>query len=429
MSEHAGSRGAAGLLLSRFFAGHISSGTLDVTFADGTREHFGEARTGSPDVAVRFADARVPREILLDPALGAAEAFMDGRLLIERGDVMDLVSLFARNGPWEAGARYDRPHALRKIANQLAFRGEQINNAVRSRANVSHHYDIGNDLYRLMLDEEHMQYSCGYWPEERGGADMSLADAQEAKLAHIAAKLALEPGQRVLDIGCGWGGMAIFLASRADVHVTGITLSKEQAALARERVAAAGVEDRVSIELIDYRDHAAAGAKYDRIVSVGMFEHVGQAQFDTFFRACGQLLEVDGAMLIHTIGRMGSPGSTDAFTRKYIFPGGYIPALSETVAASEKCRLIATDVETWRLHYAHTLRAWYAKCEANRERIIAMYDERFYRMWTFYLAGAASSFESGAMCNYQIQYARHRHALPYSRDYIAEAEAKLLSRG
>ena len=426
-STKAGPHGPAAALLSRFFAGHIVSGTLDVIFADGTRETFGEARAGVPDVAIRFTDTKVPREILLDPALGAAEAFMDARLVIERGDVMDLVTLFALNGPWEAGARYARPSVLSTFANQLAFRGEQINNAVRSRDNVAHHYDIGNDLYRLMLDAEHMQYSCGYWPEGRGGTGMTLAQAQEAKLAHIAAKLALEPGQRVLDIGCGWGGMAIFLARRADVHVTGITLSKEQAALARERVAAAGVEDKVSIELVDYRDHAASGAKYDRIVSVGMFEHVGQAQFDTFFRNCGKLLKVDGAMLIHTIGRMGAPGSTDAFTRKYIFPGGYIPALSETVAASEKCRLIATDVETWRLHYAHTLRAWYANCEANRDAIVRMYDERFYRMWTFYLAGAAASFESGAMCNYQIQYARHRHALPYSRDYMGEAEARLLS--
>ena len=419
--------GIASRLLSRFLASHITSGALEVAFADGTVERYGSPAPGSLEIAIRFADVRVPRDILLDPALGAAEAFMDGRLVIERGDIMGMVELFARNAPWEAGASYDRPHALKKLANRLAFHGEQLNNAVRSRSNVSHHYDIGNPLYQLMLDAEHMQYSCGYWPEERGGTDMSLADAQEAKLAHIAAKLALEPGQRVLDIGCGWGGMAMFLAARADVHVTGITLSKEQAALARERIAAAGLSDKVSIELVDYRDHAAQGHKYDRIVSVGMFEHVGQAQFDEFFRACGKLMSVDGVMLIHTIGRMGPPGSTDAFTRKYIFPGGYIPALSETVAASEKSRLIATDVETWRLHYAHTLRAWYDKCEEHRDAIIGMYDERFYRMWTFYLAGAAAAFESGAMCNYQIQYARHRHALPYARDYMAEAEKRLLS--
>ncbi|MBB3035255.1 SAM-dependent methyltransferase [Alteriqipengyuania lutimaris] len=427
--DNGGTRSPASVLLSRYLSGQITSGSLEVRFADGTREHFGQREADGAGIAIRFTDGRVPREMLIDPALGAAEAFMDDRLIIERGDIMQMIALFARNAPWEAGASYTRPHVLKKIVNRIAFHGEQVNNAVRSRANVSHHYDIGNDLYRLMLDAEHMQYSCGYWPEDRGGKALSLAQAQEAKLAHIAAKLALEPGQRVLDIGCGWGGMAMFLASRADVHVTGITLSEEQAALARERVAEAGLADKVSIELVDYRDHANAGAKYDRIVSVGMFEHVGQAQFDSFFRCTGKMLKVDGVMLVHTIGRMGPPGSTDAFTRKYIFPGGYIPALSETVAASEKCRLIATDVETWRLHYAHTLRAWYANCEANRDAIVRMYDERFYRMWTFYLAGAAAAFESGAMCNYQIQYARHRHALPYTRDYMAEAEANLLTRG
>ena len=361
-------RGPANLLFCRFLDGHIKSGALEAVFADGSRAQFGAPGSNSLDIAIRLTDSGVARSILLDPALGAAEAFMDGRLVIARGDGMGLVALFARNAPWEAGASYNRPSPLRKLGNRIAFHGEQLNNAVRSRANVAHHYDIGNALYRLMLDPEHMQYSCGYWPRE----GMTLGEAQEAKLAHIAAKLALEPGQRVLDIGCGWGGMAIFLAQRAGVHVTGITLSREQAALARERVTAAGVEDKVSIELIDYRDHADQGHKYDRIVSVGMFEHVGQQQFETFFRCTGKLLDTDGVMLVHTIGRMGGPGSTDAFTRKYIFPGGYIPALSETVAASEKSRLIATDVETWRLHYAHTLRAWYAKCEANRDRIVQM---------------------------------------------------------
>jgi len=358
-------RGPANLLFCRFLDGHIKSGALEVVFADGSRAQFGAPGSNSLDIAIRLTDSGVARSILLDPALGAAEAFMDGRLVIERGDVMGLVDLFARNAPWEAGASYNRPSPLRRLGNRIAFHGEQLNNAVRSRANVAHHYDIGNALYRLMLDPEHMQYSCGYWPRE----GMTLGDAQEAKLAHIAAKLALEPGQRVLDIGCGWGGMAIFLAQRAGVHVTGITLSKEQAALARERVTAAGVEDKVSIELVDYRDHADQGHKYDRIVSVGMFEHV------------------------------------------------------------EKSRLIATDVETWRLHYAHTLRAWYAKCEANRDRIVQMYDERFYRMWTFYLAGATAAFESGTMCNYQLQFARHRHALPFSRDYMAQAEKDLLAKG
>jgi cyclopropane-fatty-acyl-phospholipid synthase len=202
------------------------------------------------------------------------------------------------------------------------------------------------------------------------------------------------------------------------VTVHGITLSSEQLALARERAESAGVADRVSFELIDYRDLAARGERFDRIVSVGMFEHVGRPQFETFFRACAAMLAEDGVMLLHTIGRMGGPGKTDAFTRKYIFPGGYIPALSETLVASEKARLIATDVETLRLHYARTLRAWYARCMEHRRAIEAMFDERFFRMWTFYLAGATAAFESGGMCNYQIQFARGRHALPITRDYM-----------
>jgi cyclopropane-fatty-acyl-phospholipid synthase len=312
------------------------------------------------------------------------------------------------------------------VADRIRFLARSINRPGSSKRNVAHHYDIGNDLYRLMLDSEHMQYSCAYWPRD----DMTLEEAQEAKLAHIAAKLALAPGPngrlRVLDIGCGWGGMAIYLARHAEVEVLGITLSEEQLALARERAEAAGVAARVTFELIDYRDLAARGEKFDRIVSVGMFEHVGRPQFETFFRACANLLAAHGVMLLHTIGRMGGPGKTDAFTDKYIFPGGYIPGLSETVAASEKARLIATDVETLRLHYAKTLREWYARCLENREKIVAMYDERFFRLWTFYLSGATASFEYGGMCNFQIQYARNRHALPLTRGYIEEAERKLL---
>jgi cyclopropane-fatty-acyl-phospholipid synthase len=271
-----------------------------------------------------------------------------------------------------------------------------------------------------------MQYSCGYFPD----ADMSLDEAQRAKKAHIAAKLALEPGQRVLDIGCGWGGMALYLNRVADVDVVGITLSEEQLALARQRAASAGVADRVRFELVDYRDIAAREVDgFDRIVSVGMFEHVGQPHFETFFRACADLMKPEGVMLIHTIGRFGGPGATDPFTRKYIFPGGYIPALSETLAASEKCRLMASDVETLRVHYARTLKHWYDRTVAKREDIVAMYDERFFRMWTFYLAGAGAAFDWGGMGNYQIQYLRDRHALPLTRDYIAAREAEYLAKG
>lgn len=399
----------------------VKKGRLEITFHDGRTSVFGEPEEGFPEVAISFADGKVVRDILMDPRLGTAETFMDGRLRIDRGDIMQLVELIRSNQPWDRGGKLRRPVFFRRLKEGLSFAVNSFNAAATAKRNIAHHYDIGNDLYRLMLDSEHWQYSCAYWPRE----DMTLEQAQEAKLAHIAAKLALRTGQRVLDIGCGWGGMAIYLARHAGVEVLGITLSEEQLALARERAAAAGVADRVTFELIDYRDLAERGDRFDRIVSVGMFEHVGRPQFETFFRACANLLTDDGVMLLHTIGRMGKPGHTDAFTDKYIFPGGYIPALSETIAASEKVRLIATDIETLRLHYAKTLRQWYVRCMEHRDAIIAMHDERFFRMWTFYLSGAAAAFESGGMCNYQIQYARSRHALPIVRDYIAEAEAGL----
>jgi cyclopropane-fatty-acyl-phospholipid synthase len=401
-------------LLDRFLSRAVKQGRLGIVFADGSASTYGEPAEGFPEIVLRFTDKAVPRDILLDPRLGAAEAFIEGRLLIEEGDVMGLVSLLRMNNPWDKGGDLGKPSRLKRFVNRASFAAEQINNRVGSKKNVAHHYDIGNDLYALMLDAEHWQYSCAYWPE----GVTTLAGAQEAKLKLIARKLHLAPGQEVLDIGCGWGGMAIHLAREHGVRVTGITLSEEQAALARQRVRDAGVADKVTILLEDYRDTAASGRKFDRIVSVGMFEHVGRAQFETFFEACAKILADDGVMLLHTIGRFGGPGTTDAFTRKYVFPGGYIPALSETVVASEKYRLIASDVETLRLHYGKTLRAWYANCMAHREKIIALYDERFFRMWTFYLAGAATVFEHGGMGNYQIQYIRSRRALPITRDYL-----------
>lgn len=410
-------------LIAKFLDRVVKQGKLSVSFADGETMAFGVPAHGFPEVAIRFTDNRVPRDILLDPRIGAGEAFMDGRLMIEQGDVMALVQLLRANQPWDRGGELRPPSILRKLSNLAGFARQSVNGRIGARRNVSHHYDIGNDLYRLMLDADHMQYSCAYWPRD----GMTLEEAQEAKLAHIAAKLALQPGHRVLDIGCGWGGMAIYLARNFDVSVAGITLSREQLALAQSRAAEAGVSDDVKFELADYRDLPARGIHYDRIVSVGMFEHVGRPQFRTFFRSAANLLTDDGVMLLHTIGRFGRPGSTDAFTRKYIFPGGYIPALSETLAASEKARLIVSDAETLRLHYAKTLRQWYARCQQHREAIIAMHDQRFFNMWTFYLAGATAAFESGGMCNYQIQFTRSRHALPLTRDYMASAEQDLLS--
>ncbi|WP_260927235.1 SAM-dependent methyltransferase [Novosphingobium sp. 9] len=410
-------------LLDRLLSRVVRKGVLEVTHSDGTVVRHGTETEGFPNVFIRFTSDAAERRILRNPSLGAAETFMDGQLIIANEDVMGLAELFRANGPWDHGREPDDGTALKKVGEKLVTAIDGINRATRAKKNIAHHYDIGNALYQLFLDKDHMQYSCAYWPS----LDITLEQAQEAKLAHIAAKLDLAPGQRILDIGCGWGGMAIYLAKHADVRVHGITLSEEQLALARVRAQEAGVADRITFELVDYRALSGRGEIYDRIVSVGMFEHVGQAQFDTYFREVAKLLTPEGVALIHTIGRFGGPGSTDAFTRKYIFPGGYIPALSETLAASERSRLIATDVENLRLHYAFTLREWYKRCQDNKAAIVALYDERFYRMWTFYLAGATAAFESGGMCNYQIQYSRNRRTLPLTRGYMAEAEAALLA--
>ncbi|AXB77245.1 cyclopropane-fatty-acyl-phospholipid synthase family protein [Novosphingobium sp. P6W] len=409
-------------ILDRFLERGVRKGVLEVLRPNGNLRRFGTPHEGFPEVRIRLTPS-AERRILRDPRLGAAEAFMDGQLVVEQGGIMELVELLRANARWDKGGELHETKPLKKVAGKVLTLIDGINKAASAKANIAHHYDVGNDLYNLFLDTEHMQYSCAYWPRD----DMSLEEAQTAKLAHIAAKLAIEPGQTVLDIGCGWGGMAIYLAKNFDVSVKGITLSEEQLALAKTRAIEAGVAGRIDFELIDYRDLAARGDKFERIVSVGMFEHVGQAQFARYFRDCATMLTDEGVMLMHTIGRMGGPGATDAFTRKYIFPGGYIPALSETVAASEKVRLIAADVENLRLHYAKTLREWYKRCVDNKEAIVALLDERFYRMWIFYLAGATAAFESGGMCNYQIQYIRSRHALPLTRDYLGETEKRLLA--
>ena len=408
-------------LFERYLSGAIRQGTLTITDHRGSTKTFGKATDGWPDVAIRFTDVRVPRDIALRPDLGAGEAYMDGRLIIEKGEVIDLTSLIYRNNPWEKGGSIDATSPWRQAFRTAKGRVDRINWARKSRRNVAHHYNLDDRLYDLFLDADR-QYSCAYWTDP---ATQTLEEAQHAKLAHIAAKLALQPGQRVLDIGCGWGGMALYLNAHADVDVLGVTLSEEQIKVARARAEAAGVAHRVKFELIDYRDGTG---RFDRIVSVGMFEHVGPASYETFFRKCHDLLTDDGVMLLHTIGRMGTPGVTDGWTAKYIFPGGYSPSLSEIVTASETASLIVTDVETLRLHYAHTLREWYKRVVAHRSEIEALYDARFYRMWQFYLAGAATSFENGSMCNFQVQYARHRSSLPITRDYMASTEAQYRGR-
>ncbi len=412
-------------LLDRLLNGRVRHGRLNIVRAGGSAQIFGDGGKGWPDITLRIHSPAAERRILTNPRLGLGECFMDGSVSVDDEDIMGLVELIRRNNPWETGGEIGTPSALKKLGKQLARPLQQLNSLARSRQNVAHHYDLSNDFYSLWLDED-MQYSCAYWAD----GVQTLEQAQTAKKAHIAAKLALQPGQRVLDIGCGWGGMALYLNRVAGVEVLGITLSEAQLKWARKRAEAAGVADKVRFELMDYRVLAKRAPGYfDRIVSVGMFEHVGVPQFDTFFRACANLLNDDGVMLLHTIGRMGKPGATDAFTRKYIFPGGYIPALSETLAASEKVKLIAADIENWRLHYARTLREWYGRVRDNREAIIAMMDERFYRMWIFYLSGATAAFESGGMCNHQYQFIRNKRALPVTRDYLEKAERGYLKLG
>jgi cyclopropane-fatty-acyl-phospholipid synthase len=394
----------------------IRRGELTIVDHSGKAWHYGAPDPELNPVILRFNDRGVAGRIARDPALGAVEALMDGRLVIEQGDILDLVLVIRRNDRWED--RGERRRGFLRPGGKLKFAINRINWQRRSKRNVAHHYDIGNQLYELFLDAD-MQYSCGYFSDPAN----SLEQAQLDKKAHIAAKLALRPGQRVLDIGCGWGGMALYLNRVAGVEVLGITLSEEQIRTARERAEAAGVADKVKFELIDYRD---VEGRFDRIVSVGMFEHVGPPQFRTFFEKCRRLLTDDGVMLLHTIGRVGKPGTTDAFTQKYIFPGGYIPALSEIVGASEQERLIMTDCETLRFHYYHTIRHWYDRVKANQDEIVRRYDERFLRLWLFYLAGAMTMFSESGMVNYQLQYTRRRDALPMTRNYIGEAEERLL---
>ena len=401
-------------LLGKALSRLVKKGVLTVRDHKGGEHRFGIPDPAYPDVAIRFTDGRAPFDVVRDPALGAAETYMDGRLVIEGGDILDLVTLIQMNNSWEKKSGHlDRPGSLKAKVQKLLRRFRQINLPGKSRQNVAHHYDLDGGLYDLFLDADR-QYSCAYYEHP----DATLEEAQEAKKKHIAAKLALSPGQRVLDIGCGWGGMALYLHKHFDVDVTGITLSTEQLGVARRRAEEAGVADRVRFELIDYRKMQG---QFDRIVSVGMFEHVGVPHFREFFRTCHNLLTPDGVMLIHTIGRVDGPNSTDAFTRKYIFPGGYIPALSETMAAAEASRLMIADVEILRLHYARTLRHWYERTVANREKIEALYDARFYRMWLYYLAGAMTSFEYSALVNFQLQFVKDRHSLPITRDYMIEA--------
>lgn len=403
-------------ILNAFLSRRVRRGSLTVVHADGTNDTFGTPEPGFPAVTIRFTDTGAATSIIRDPGLGAGEAYMNGRMTVDGDDVLGLVTLLTANDLWEDGANALAASRLSRMIGAVAHRVSRINRARASKRNVAHHYDLSDRLYDLFLDADR-QYSCAYYTDPAN----SLEQAQADKKAHIAAKLAIEPGMTVLDIGCGWGGMALYLHEKTGAEVLGVTLSEEQLKVARQRAEAAGVADKVKFELIDYRDVTGS---FDRIVSVGMFEHVGTAHYRTFMVKCRDLLTADGVMLLHTIGRAGPPAVTDKWTVKYIFPGGYNPALSEIVRANEGLRMYLTDVEVLRLHYAYTLQAWYDRTSAARDAIIALYDERFFRMWQFYLAGALCAFKYGGLVNYQVQFAKNRHALPITRDYMAAAEAR-----
>ena len=360
---------------------------------------------------VRLRGAWAGWRLLGDPLLLLGEAYMDGRLVVERGSVHDLLELAAKR---LAAGRTGGIPAPARLAGWLGRRLHQWNPVGRARRNVAHHYDLSDEFYRLFLDEDR-QYSCAYF----ACPGMTLDEAQEAKKRHLAAKLLLRPGHRVLDIGSGWGGLGLYLAAETVCDVTGLTLSTEQLEASNARARAAGLADRVRFRLQDYR---AVTGSFDRVVSVGMFEHVGVNHYRAFFDKLRDLLTPDGVAVLHSIGRAHGPWYTNPFVRKYIFPGGHLPALSEVVPMVERTGLWVTDVEALRLHYAETLRHWRERFLANRERAAALYDERFCRMWEFYLAASEVFFRRQDGIVFQLQLARSRDAVPLTRDYIGEFE-------
>ncbi|HSP48691.1 MAG TPA: cyclopropane-fatty-acyl-phospholipid synthase family protein [Pseudolabrys sp.] len=393
----------------------IRRGTFRVTTSRGTVLTFGDG-TGQP-VWVRFATRAAEWGILLDPELKFGESYMNGTFVVERGSIADVLAIML-------GQNSDVPHWARP-QGRLRFlnrRLQQFNPRRRARNNVAHHYDLDGRLYSLFLDADR-QYSCGYFESP----EQSLDDAQIAKKRHLAAKLLLgrdrhERDLRVLDIGCGWGGLGLYLAEVAGADVTGVTLSQEQHAIANERAAEKGLAERARFILQDYRD---VTGPFDRIVSVGMFEHVGINHYDTFFRKSAQLLADDGVMVLHSIGRSEGPNATSPWIAKYIFPGGYIPSLSEVLPHIEKSGLLVTDMEILRLHYAETLKQWRERFLAHREQVERIYDRRFVRMWEFYLAASEMSFREQDLMVFQVQLTKRQYVVPMTRDYIGREERRL----
>jgi cyclopropane-fatty-acyl-phospholipid synthase len=397
------------MLLALLFERIVTKGRLRVVDASGTPHDF--AGAPGPSAAIRLHDRALHRKLVVRPRLYLPEAYVDGSLTIEEGGLYDLIDLLQLNIEAMPEGVLSR---LLNGSYKFLRRVHQFNPLTRARQNVAHHYDLSDQLYDLFLDRDR-QYSCAYFR----GENEDLEQAQHDKKRHIAAKLMIEPGQKVLDIGCGWGGLALYLAGECGADVTGLTLSVEQHKVATRRAIAAGLSDRVRFYLRDYREEEG---HYDRIVSVGMFEHVGVNHYAAFFAKVKSLLAADGVALLHSIGRMDGPGSTAPWIRKYIFPGGYVPALSEVVPVVERQRLWITDIEILRLHYARTLRAWRRRFEQNRDRIKAIYDERFCRMWEMYLVGSEIAFRRGGHMVFQMQLAKTIDAVPFVRDYMLDRE-------
>lgn len=395
--------------LSHMLKSFVRVGSLTVIDADGRRHVFSGAP--GPTVTMRLTDKSLYHKLFFNPELHAGEAYMDGRLSFEGSTLRDFLTLFSLNR-LSLGS-YPLQKVLRRISRGVK-RFQQANPVGKAQRNVAHHYDLGNAFYKLFLDEG-MQYSCAYFLSD----DDSLEQAQLNKLRLIAAKLNLRPGLKVLDIGSGWGDLALYLAQREKVDVTGVTLSKEQHALSNEKARQAGLADRVRFELRDYRE---LPGRFDRIVSVGMFEHVGVHHYGEFFAKINDLMVDDGVMLLHSIGHMSPPGTASPWLRKYIFPGAYSPALSEVFTEVEQASLWVTDLEFLRVHYAKTLYQWWLRFEENRAKIAAMYDERFCRMWEFYLISAEMMFRTGSQLVFHMQLARKRDAVPIVRDYMTDLQ-------
>jgi cyclopropane-fatty-acyl-phospholipid synthase len=397
--------------LLRYFLGKfIRRGSMRFTTASGAQFTCGDG-TGPP-VSVRFLTTEAERRILLNPELTLGEVFMDGTFVVENGSIADVLAILL-----------DQPEILPRWAKlqwwlrYLVRHAQQFNPRPRSRDNVAHHYDLDGRLYSLFLDAD-KQYSCGYFETP----DATLDDAQLAKKRHLAAKLLVERGDRVLDIGSGWGGLGLYLAEMTGAKVTGVTLSTEQLQVSNARAAEKNLAESAKFLLEDYRD---IPGPFDRIVSVGMFEHVGVDFYETYFRRCAELMNDNGVMVLHSIGRSDGPDVTNPWIAKYIFPGGYIPALSEVMPAIERAGLLVCDIEILRLHYAETLKAWRERFMARREEAVRLYDERFARMWEFYLASSEMSFRKQNMMNFQIQITKRQGVVPMTRDYIAREEARL----